>query len=425
MPNRNTAPDFINPDRPEILLPFSGLFGNNIRYFLYRKQEWEVSRLLWCIPGGTAIQQKKMASAFTSRLLTEGTKNKTSAQIADFIDYFGAFLDVRSDEHYTYITLYSLSEHLKTLFPLLTEIIQEAVFPTNEFEIELQNTVQDFLISNEKVASVSRRIFPSLIFGKDHPYGRYAELEDFEALKAEDLVSHYRQGFDLHHSFFVFSGNVTDEDIACIDEELKNCTLRRATEEPSFDIKGSAENIHHIEKEDALQTAIRIGQQIMLQSDEDFPAFVMANTILGGYFGSRLMSNIREKKGLTYGIGSAINSRKLAAYAAIITEVKAENTRQAIDEIFLEINRLMNEKIPDEEMNLVRNYIVGSGLKGFDGPMQLAERFSNMMVMDIDYSSYYQRFFKEILSVDEEKVRQMIRTYFHPDNMKVFTVGKK
>lgn len=425
MLNRTQAPPFTNPSSPDILMPLDGLFGNNIPYFLYRKEEWEVNRLLWCIPGGTAVQQKKLAAAFTTRLLTEGTKNRNSAQIAEFVDYHGAFLDARSDEHYTYITLYSLSKHLKTLFPLLAEIMQEAVFPESEFEIELQNTIQDYLINNEKVAAVSRRIFPSLIFGKKHPYGRYAEMEDFEALTVEDLVTHYKEAFNLQNSFFVFSGNVTNDDIAYIDGELKKCQLRKSIIEPDFEIEKATEQMHHVEKDGALQTAIRIGQEVMLQSHLDFPAFVLANTILGGYFGSRLMSNIREKKGLTYGIGSAINSRKLASYAAIITEVKAENTTQAVDEIFSELNRLMNENISDDEMNLVRNYIIGSGLKGFDGPIQLAERFSNMTTMDMDYKNYYDRFFSEIMCVNEEKVRQMIQMYFHPDNMKILTVGKK
>jgi predicted Zn-dependent peptidase len=179
-----------------------------------------------------------------------------------------------------------------------------------------------------------------------------------------------------------------------------------------------------LHKEGALQSAIRIGRRIITRSHPDYPGLSVLNTLLGGYFGSRLMSNIREDKGYTYGIGSAVVSLSAAGYFFISTEVGADVTSAALDEIYKEVELLRREAVDQEELAMVRNYMMGSFLKGIDGPFALIDRFKTIHLSGLDYD-YFDRYLRTLESIGPEELKDLAVRYFDRNDLCELVVGIK
>jgi len=145
------------------------------------------------------------------------------------------------------------------------------------------------------------------------------------------------------------------------------------------------------------------GKILFPRNHPDYVGMAILSTILGGYFGSRLMANIREDKGYTYGIGSGLVSMRHSGYLYIASDVGANVREQAVEEIYKEIDRLCNDLVSTEELNLVRNYMTGAFLRNIDGPFAIAERFISTFDYDLDFKEYYLRYLDIIKTITSEK----------------------
>jgi predicted Zn-dependent peptidase len=178
-----------------------------------------------------------------------------------------------------------------------------------------------------------------------------------------------------------------------------------------------------VEKSDAIQSAIRVGRILFNKTHPDYFKFQVLNTILGGYFGSRLMANIREDKGYTYGIGSGLNSLLHSGYFFISTEVGADVTTKALDEIHKELKLLREDLVSESELETVRNYILGQFLRSVDGPFALAEKFKAVYEFGLDYS-YYDKYFHAVKTVTPAEIRDLANKYFQEKDLIECVAGK-
>jgi predicted Zn-dependent peptidase len=177
-----------------------------------------------------------------------------------------------------------------------------------------------------------------------------------------------------------------------------------------------------IEKKDAVQTGIRMGKILFDRSHPDYHKMTVVNTILGEYFGSRLMTNIREDKGYTYGIGSYLGENQANGYFVIATEVGNQFLDDTLVQITLELERMRNELVPEDELTLVKNYLYGQFLRGADGPFSMMELFSAVEIHGLDYS-YYQQAIKTITEISAEEIKQTAHQHLNPNEMLVVTAG--
>ncbi|KAF5038037.1 Peptidase M16 inactive domain protein [anaerobic digester metagenome] len=360
-----------------------------------------------------------------ARMMTEGTKDFNAFQIAETIDFSGAYLDVTASHHNTTISIFAVKHILEKLFPLLRSIMTESVFPEEEFRVILANNKQEFIIGNKKVMSLARRIFPSMIYGENHPYGKILQESDFDNLTTDDLRQLYTR-LPLGSSRCYIGGNIDSNVISSLSEMMQHISTREnGAAEKEFEIQLSTDKERIIEIEDAVQSAIMLGIPVVGRSHPDFPLLVLTNTILGGYFGSRLMKSIREEKGYTYGISSGIALRAKASHLSIQTEVKTEITQLALDEIFREISRLSAEKVMMEELNIARNYIFGSLLRSLDGPFALTERLIGVHSINLDPEKYFRYYWDTIANATADDVLATAKKYLNPDEMRVLIVGNK
>jgi zinc protease len=362
----------------------------------------------------------------THRMMSEGTKNHTALQLADAIDYYGAFYETEENADFNSANLFTLNKYLGETLPHVKEILTEAVFPEKEFSVYRQNNRQRLQVENEKVGSLSRRKFAEVLYGSKHQYGHFTTPEDYDALQRDWLIEHYRRKYTASRCLIIVSGMVDDKIISLLNRSFGDASWNR-NESPVADLAQMSmdpEKKHLLEKNDAVQSAIRIGKRMFNRTHPDYPAFSVMNTVLGGYFGSRLMSNIREDKGYTYGIGSAIVSMKQDGYFFISTEVGADVTSKALIEIYKEVDSMKTELTDPEELEMVRNYMLGSFLKGIDGAFHLAERFKSVHLYGLGYD-YYQRYLQKLKTIDAEEIRQMAVKYLDSSTFYEVVAGRK
>jgi predicted Zn-dependent peptidase len=370
--------------------------------------------------------KKPLLNSATNRMLSEGTSKYNSQQLADHIDYYGAFYETDENSDYTSVILYTLNKHLEATLPFIADLIYDPVFPEKELGVYIQNNKQRLTVENEKVNSLARRKFNEIIFGQTHPYGYFVETADYDTLDRQSVVEHHSKKYRPSNCTIIISGLIPANSIKLLNKHFGQAPFANGSHtngvQNIFTPSTIKKNI--LEKNDAVQSAIRIGKSFFNRTHPDYPGMAVVNTLLGGYFGSRLMSNIREEKGYTYGIGSAIVSMKQEGYFFISTEVGAEVTADALKEIYVEIEGMKDDFVEKDELEMVRNYMLGTFLKSTDGAFQLAERFKSIYLYGLDYS-YYERYLEKIRTITPDEIQLLARKYFDTAGFYELVVGKK
>lgn len=424
MINRSTAPPIKDISKIDFVKPIKDKIHNGKEIFFLNSGTQEVMRVEFIFPAGSAIQPKPLVAAFTASMLNEGTKSYNSKQISEIIDFYGAHFSVETDYDYTTITLYCLSKDFEKLLPVLYEIISEPAFPEKEFNTQVTNAKQRFVVNNDKVEFLARKNFIKTIFGNQHPYGQQAEEEDYNNITCDDLKKFYTDNYTINNAFILISGNFNTNKIYNILNNSLTGNVTKTKKEIVFpQIFPEAQRVF-IEKNGAIQNAIRIGKILFKKQHTDFAGMRVLNCVLGGYFGSRLMANIREDKGHTYGIGSAIATFKEAGYFFITTEVGTDVCHDALNEIYKEINILQNELIPQTELEMVKNYMLGSFLKNSDGPFSMADRFKNLYLHGLDYT-WYDNYLNTIKTIKAKELQELAQKYLVIRTLTEVVAGSK
>jgi zinc protease len=362
----------------------------------------------------------------TNRMLSEGTSKYNAQQLAEMVDNFGAFYETEESSDYSSVVLFTLNKHLDKTLPVIREILTDPVFPEDELSTFKQNNRQRLIVENEKVNAVARRKFNEVIFGNNHSYGHYIRPEDYERLNREALQSYHKKNYGSNRCHIIASGRVDYATILSLDKFFgeDNWSGARMLNSDSQPVSSSKEKGHLIEREGAVQSAIRIGKMLFNKTHPDYIGMTILNTALGGYFGSRLMSNIREDKGYTYGIGSAVVSMKHGGCFFIATEVGAEVTSSAIEEIYKEVEKLRNEPLEKDELLMVKNFMMGSFLKGIDGAFHLADRWKGLLVYGLNYDFLY-RYLDTIRTINADDLMQLAQKHLDSQYFYEVVVGKK
>lgn len=425
--NRKTPPKFQSIEEIKIIKAEEHLFDNNVSLYAINAGLQDIVKVdfLFSIPMQLWYKNNTLIAPVTNLMLQEGTKNLTSVEIAEKLDFYGAFLYLNTNKDFSTVTLFSLNKYLPKTLKIIEDIIKNPVFPQKEFEIFIQKKKQQFIVENEKVKTLASRKFSQVLFGENHPYGKVEQLKDYNNLTIRQLYEFYNSLYVAKNCKIIASGKINKDIIKLFD----NCFGGNDWESQfniksnDFEIKPSNKKTHLILKDDSLQSAIRIGKPLFNKLHPDYIGMQVLNTVLGGYFGSRLMSNIREDKGYTYGIGSFIASLKNAGYFAIATEVGTDVCKNAIKEIYFEIKKIRNEPVPENELNLVKNYILGEMLRIFDGPFALAESFRSILEYNLDYS-YFDKFINTVKNITSKELNTLANKYLDEDSMLEAIAGK-
>ncbi len=424
MLNRTIAPQSNAIEQIHLLEPQHKTLGNGCQLYWFDSGGQELVRIEWVFANLRFDPARPLLNLATNTLLTEGTSRLTASQIAEQVDYCGAFLQADYGFDHSQVTLYTLNKHLGATLPVIKDMITDSVYPEKELQTYIRNQQQKLQVSLQKNDMVARRLFNKAVYGNTL-YGLTAEAEDYQQLNQEDLLAHFKQMYQPGNCTLFVAGKIDDGLLAQLEtmfgDEWPAASAAADITQP--EAQSATEHFYFKEKPGALQSAIRMGTLTINRTHPDFPALQVLNTVLGGYFGSRLMANIREDKGYTYGIGSGVTSLKQCGSLFIASEVGADVCRDAVKEIEKEINLLRTELITEEELSLVRNYMLGSLLGSLENVFSHADKFKNVFYSGLN-NAYYSSYTEVVKTVTAEELQRLANTYLNFDGFYKVIAGK-
>ncbi|MEN0049609.1 MAG: pitrilysin family protein [Bacteroidota bacterium] len=381
----------------------------------------EVLKLDVVFHAGRPFEQKPLTSRATIGLLKEGTKQHTSAQIAEIMDFYGASLSNPFSLDTSSLILYSLNKHFETLLPLFTEIIAEPIFPEKELQNFVQRSQQRLKVDLSKADVVAYRQITEYIFGAQHPYGYNSNAQSYAKLQQADLYTHFNQNFRCQDCTIFISGKLPENIQQLLNQYLGQLTLNPKKDKPKLPEITNQPSQTKIPLE-GVQSAIRVGKRMPNRKHPDYPGLFILNAILGGYFGSRLMANIREEKGYTYNIYSTLDPMMYDGYFYIGTEVGNEFVGATLKEIYHELKVLQEERITPEELDMVKNYLMGTLLMSLDGAFNAMEVWKALLVEGLD-KDYFDNLITIIQDITAEELQTLAQKYFQLDSFWEVIVG--
>ncbi len=383
----------------------------------------EVMMIKFVFRAGKWFNSQPLLPSFTCRMLREGTSNYTTQEIANEVEFYGATLKTKCSNYFSYVTLYSLTRHLPAILPLIKDILINSNFPEKELQTILQNSRQNLLVSKEKVGFLADERFNNLYFGENHPYGKTTSLKDYDEINREELQAFYKANYKSNNCQIYLAGKLPKDIITQLNQLFGGDDWSGDIPKvPKYTLPTFQHLREYTNKPKAVQAAVRFAIPLFNKTHTDFPQMFILNTILGGYFGSRLVANLRENKGYTYGIYSTIVSYLQYGFFYVSTEVKAEVWEETLDEIIKEINRLKEDVVEREELLVVRNYLLGSLLSNVDGAFNLISSFQgvNAYGMTLDF---YHQLVQAIKTTSNEQLQTMAKTYLNTDQSLQVIIG--
>lgn len=394
--------------------------GNTLHKFALGSQP--VMRVEWIFHTGSRIEEKTGTSFFTSKMLAEGTAALTSTAIQEFLAQYGAFLEIHPGNERINVTLFCLEKYLTELVPFIKSLLTESTFPEEQLIKMKQIQSQSIQVNQEKTAYLAGVAFREALFNNNHPYGKHLSIEGIASLNHSDLTSFFKNELANKQCDIILTGGFSKDAATLIEKLFGTDKVQQANVKSPLPalLKPVREIV--IEKAGSVQTSIRYGRLLFNHTHADYFDAYILNEILGGYFGSRLMQNIREEKGYTYGIHSSIVPMQEGGYFVIGTDVKREFTKNTIVEIEKELQLLIDTLVSENELETVKNYMLGSFVGDIQTPFSIADKYKTIYYHGLGYD-YYDRFFARIQSITAADIQNVAKKYFAPSEMSYVIAG--
>lgn len=417
MLNRTIAPPIVDAVNFNLQLqPYQKyVLKNGVEVYAIDAGTEEVLQIEWVFDAGNWFEEKNLQAAVTNFLLKNGTAAKTAFDINEHFEYYGAHLGRNCGAELATVTLHTLTKHTGRLLPVIREIFSEASLLQSEMDIAIQNMKQKLDVNLKKSSFVAGRLIDTYLFGEQHPYGRFSRHEDFDALTREELLSfyeqHYRQG-----TFKIFVAGKLPANLEGMLNEHFGDFANIQTPAKAYSIQPAQQKkFCIINDEKSAQASIRLARSFGNRHHPDFLKAQVLNIVFGGFFGSRLMANIREDKGYTYGIHSYLMGNKKENGWMISTEAGREVSEATISEVYKEMDLLRNEPVEEEELMLVKNFMMGSILGDLDGPFQMIARWKNIILNNLD-NDFFNRYISNIKNITAAALQETANKYLIPED---------
>lgn len=409
--DRSTAPA-IAPFHDFILPPIqTHRLSNGLSLYALPSEVTEVFNLQLYFPGGRWYESKKGQAMFTSRLMLEGTELRGSYEINSQLESLGSTINFQAGYDFLTVEVYGLSEHFEEVLNILTEVLSVPAFPEEELARQKKSLIQQIKVNQKKVNILSSQLFRKCLYGESAPYGYSLSEEDISSISRQDLTNHFHAFKEKGVQYAFLVGSYSEHNFSSFVEKLSEWPCHQEDYErlyPEASKLSLSEDL-----EGAMQSSIRIGVPLPAVNSVQLPALELFNHLLGGYFGSRLMQNLREEKGLTYGISSQIVNHPRCSHLVIGTEVKKEDLALAFSEIRKEIDNWLAADFDAAELEQAKNHICGSYLKSIYSPFSLVEYHKSILMKGLP-TDYYDRYISSIQQIGNQQLREISQQFFLP-----------
>ena len=417
MLNRTIAPNIKDAIEFDLhLKPYEKfVLDNGVEVYAIDAGAQDVLQLEMVFYAGNSYETNNGVAAATSYMLKNGTSKKTAFEINEHFEYYGGYCNRGCQNETASVSLHTLSKHLSVLLPAIKEMITDSIFPEEELAIFKQNSKQKLSVSLQKCDFVANRLIDAYLFGEDHPYGKYLVAEDYEALTTAQLKNHFQQYYLNGQCVIFVAGKLPEDLFKQLNEQFGKLALKPGNKELiKTNIEPAATKKYRILNDaEGVQGAIRIARPFPNRHHPDFMKMMVLNTVFGGFFGSRLMSNIREDKGYTYGIHSYVQNQFHDTALIISTEAGKDVSEATVQEVYNEMKILREELIDEEELLLVRNYLIGNILGDLDGPFHIIGRWKNIILNNLDEQYFYDTI-NMIKTITAEELKELSNKYLQP-----------
>lgn len=398
---------------------------NGVPVYIIEAGSEELMRVEFIFDAGQIREDFPLVASTTNTMLLEGSLNYTAKEINNTFDFYGAFLNLSIQKDSSAVTVFFLNKHIEKILELCYEILLRPAFPENELNNLQKKRLQSYLMNKQKVQNLSTDKYFESVFGPAHPYGKQLFSTDFENVTTAMLLNFHTDYYAHGNMTVIISGNIHKEGRRILDHYFGDQNFKsKMPDIKDIPIIGNKNKREFVEKKGALQSAIRVGSATINKRHKDYNGLLVLDTILGGYFGSRLMKNIREEKGYTYGINSSVMSLNQSGYKVIITEVGKKHTGKALDEIYKEIRLLQTKPVEAKELDVARSYMAGEMVRMFDGPFALAESFRAAWEFGLD-NKYYYNLAEKIKTIESDEIIDLANTYYKIDDLYEIIAGPK
>lgn len=416
MPERKQPPEIVDAVNFHLVLKQCQkiILKNGVEVYAVDAGAEEVMSVEWVFNAGNCFEEQNLVAATANFLLRNGTSQKTAFQINDHFEYYGSYLNRACYNETATITLHCLTKHIGELLPAVKELITDSVMPEDELAIYKQNMKQRLKVNLKKSDFVAGRLIDVSLYGKDHPYGKFSTPEAFDAVQRDQLLEFYKKYYQQGKLIMFVAGKLPTNLEQLLNQHFgdlpdNSVAIKQAALQPGSEKKSRVTN-----DPEGVQGSIRIARPFPNRHHPDFLKVQVLNVLFGGFFGSRLMSNIREDKGYTYGIHSFLHNHIQHSAWMISTEAGKDVCEATITEVYKEMKDLREELVENDELMLVRNYMMGSILGDLDGPFQIIARWKNIILNDLTEQYFYDSI-NTIKTISAGELQSLAQKYLQPE----------
>jgi predicted Zn-dependent peptidase len=395
---------------------------NGARLHVLANEAQPVVRLQAVFRAGKLAEPRPGLATLTARMLLEGTATRTARQIADEVAFYGASLDCDAGFDRSTLTLYCLTRHLPALLPLVLDVLQQPAFPEAELRQLKTRTMQNVRVERQKTSFLASERFNELLFGNETPYGRAFDADAYQALTADEARAFQQAAYVGANAEIFLCGDVAAEQAAVAEAFAALQAGTASIAAPAAEGPSAAGAPSHVPVAGSLQASIRMGRLWPSPTHPDTHRLKLLVNVLGGYFGSRLMRNIREDKGLTYGIYASVAPREAASSLVIGTDVKGESADFAVSEIEMEMRRLQEEPVPAEELETVKNYMLGKFANELSTVFEQCDKYKNLVFLSLP-ADYYTEYVRQTEAADAQTLQTLAQQYLAPEALQTVVAG--
>ena len=402
---------------------------NGLKLMIVEHHELPIVDFVLVVESGGTIDpaEKSGLANLTAAMLTEGTTSRSSLEIADQVAFLGVGLNATSNWDASTISLHSPTSQIDSALALFADVALRPAFPLNEFERIKKDRLTNLLQLKDRPTAIANQAYSAILYGSGHPYGRsiIGSEASVQALSTADLQAYYRSNFIPNNATLIVVGDVTPAQVETKIQSLFGGWQRGTVSQFSFTQPpaSNATTVYLIDKPGAAQSSFRIGAIGVPRSTRDYFALSVLNTILGGSFTSRLMQNLRETHGYTYGARSSFDMRRSAGPFTASAEVVAAKTDSALVEFMKELNAI-RETVPAEELSKAKRYMQ-LGLPGeFETTQQIAGALIPVALYDLPLD-YYNNYVQNIEAITQADVQRVARQYINPSSLAIVIVGDR
>ncbi len=396
--------------------------ANGAQLYVVDAAPQPVVKLEVLVEAGRWQESRESISAAVNALWKEGTADgMTGAEAAERIDFYGATLQGYNSLDHAGFTLYALEKFLPQVLPIVFNLLCAPAFPRKELDTFVERAIAQLRINADKPDVQAYRLLTEALFGQSHPYGYNSSAAGLRALTVADLQAHHATHFLGGNTIAFASGKISAATRALLEEQLLRLPSGK-TSPTAHGLRPLPDQALRLDLPDSLQSAIRLGRLTGDRTDVDFAGLYVLNTILGGYFGSRLMTELREERGLTYNIDSSLDTMRYGGYLYISAEVAAGTEAESIAAIHEEMARLSEELVDEEELAMVRSYLMGAYLSMVDGPFSTAETLRTLVADDAPLF-HFDRLVDVTRDITAEELRELARKYLRVEDWVEVVVG--